>query len=245
MWKNTHPLELIIIALLSIVAIFNEAFRETAHQAIFVCILVFALRVYDMYMEAKDKLNLFQDNGRDPWMYQRKLMQISDQELPNSPRLTKTSILYGALILEEAGETALALAKAIEESSRGRNSMLFELSKDYARTAVNLIDTSKGMRLALEACKELPEELPMAFDTAKELLDGCVDVHVVTCGLSLSTGLPGMDAYSIVVRSNLSKANPATGLIDKTPDGKWIKGANYQQPDLDPLLVAYYNNPTI
>lgn len=246
MIRDYQPIECIVLALAACVGIFFPEFREESGTVMGVCAVIAALRMYELFEEAKAVNAQAKDaKARDPWEYQRQLMKISDQEIPNSPRLTRTSILYGALILEEAGETALGLAKAIEESSAGRNSMLFALAKEYAKTAVQLIDTSKGLRKSLEACQELPDDLPMAFDTAKELLDGCVDIHVVTCGMALSTGLPGMDAYAIVVSSNLSKANPATGKIDKTPDGKWIKGSGYQAPDLDPLLIAYYNNPTI
>jgi len=245
MWKNSPPFELVVLALAAAVGIIYPDTREMAGTIMGLCCIVAALRAYDLFEEARAKVNSIKASGGSPWDYQRQLMLISDQEIPNSPRLTRTSILYGALILEEAGETALGLAKAIEESSAGRNSMLFALAKDYARTAVHLIDTSKALRKSLEACQELPDDLPMAFDTAKELLDGCIDIHVVTCGMSLATGLPGMDAYATVASSNLSKANPATGKIDKTPDGKWIKGSGYKAPDLDPLLIAYYNNPTI
>jgi hypothetical protein len=245
MFGNTQPIECVVLALAACVGIFYPEFREEMGTVMGICAIIGALRMYELFEEARAKANIIRGGKQDPWEYQRQLMLISDQELPNSPKLTKTSILYGALILEEAGETALALAKAIEEASAGRNSMLFALAKEHAKVAVHLIDTSKGLRKSLEACQELPDELPMAFDTAKELLDGCIDIHVVTCGMSLSTGLPGMDAYATVVSSNLSKANPVTGKIDKTPDGKWIKGSGYKAPDLDPLLIAYYNNPTI
>lgn len=245
MWKNSPPLELVVIALAAAVGVFYPDLREICGTIMALCCIVVALRAYDLYEEARAKVNAIKAGGANPWDYQRQLMLISDQEIPNRPQLTRTSILYGALILEEAGETALGLAKAIEEASNGRNSALFGLAKDYARTAITLMDTSKALRLSLEACQELPDGLPMAFDTAKELLDGCIDIHVVTCGMGLATGLPGMDAYATVVSSNLSKANPATGKIDKTPDGKWIKGSGYKAPDLDPLLIAYYNNPTI
>ena len=47
-----------------------------------------------------------------------------------------------------------------------------------------------------------------------------------------------MAAYVEVQTSNWSKTNPNTGVIDKTPDGKWIKGVNYRPPNLTAVLAA-------
>lgn len=180
--------------------------------------------------------------GLDVFSIQRSIMAISDQALPSYPSLTKESILYGALILEEAGETMLALARALEVSCRGRSSDLYQVSLDFAQQGCILINTSNKIKTKLEQTKELPVATTIPFEIAKELLDGQNDLIVVSAGLGQATGLPGMDAYLEVSSSNLSKANPATGKIDKTADGKWIKGANYREPDLGALLRKFYPN---
>jgi hypothetical protein len=41
-----------------------------------------------------------------------------------------------------------------------------------------------------------------------------------------------------VAESNLSKANPITGLIEKDASGKWIKGSQYQSPQIDAVLAT-------
>jgi hypothetical protein len=41
------------------------------------------------------------DDAVDPWQWQEQLMEISGQRMPSQPMLTKDSILYAALILEE------------------------------------------------------------------------------------------------------------------------------------------------
>ena len=246
MFKHyNQQIELIIFALAAIVGIFYADFREAAGTIMGMCCVIAALRAHDMHSDLHQRLSNLKVNGGNPWKYQRKLMEISDQEIPRGPRMTKTSILYGALILEEAGETMLGLAKGIEEVSNGRNSQLFEIAKKYAAQAIILDRVSKQFREDLKNCTEEPNDHPLSFETAKEILDGCTDLHVVTCGCSISTGLPEMDAYTIVVSSNLSKANPSTGKIDKTPDGKWIKGSAYKEPQLDDLLISYYNNPQL
>jgi hypothetical protein len=70
------------------------------------------------------------------------------------------------------------------------------------------------------------------------IFDGTTDVAVVNCGFALACGLPGSDGYREVALSNISKRNPDTGMIDKTADGKWIKGAEYRAPDLLGVLKA-------
>lgn len=175
------------------------------------------------------------------WDSQHALMMSSDQLVSDYPRLTKTSILYGALIIEEVGETLVALGTAISEASTLSNySTLKSISEAYIKNGIDLQNASQSYRDVLAKCTEEPFAGIMKKTTAIELLDGCTDIHVVTAGLSLACGLPGGPAYYDTVSSNLSKANPATGKIDKTPDGKWIKGVNYKKPDLSRILDSFY-----
>jgi predicted HAD superfamily Cof-like phosphohydrolase len=84
-------------------------------------------------------------------------------------------------------------------------------------------------RLILEEQKEariamVEGDLPAI---AKEL----ADLLVVTYGAALEYGIPIDAVMAEVHRSNMTKAGgPTRG------DGKVLKGANYQPPDLAPLL---------
>lgn len=71
---------------------------------------------------------------------------------------------------------------------------------------------------------------------ADMLLDGITDVAVVTAGFGLAAGLPAREGYAECMGSNLSKANPRTGKIDKDASGKWIKGSAYRAADFRRVL---------
>ena len=180
-------------------------------------------------------------HSANPWKSQLMLMLKSSQVVPMSPSINKGTMLYGALILEEGGETLLALAEATESASMGHNSDLFKIANDFAKIAAAMRLQSVAIRSAIASTMEDPTGRLMSKEQARALLDGVTDLHVVTAGLGISAGLPGQAGYDRVATSNLSKANPVTGVIDKDPSGKWIKGPEYHEPDLDSLLSPYYN----
>lgn len=173
-------------------------------------------------------------NTVNPWEMQRALMQMSDQVQPHYAVLSKNSIMYAALILEEAAE--LIREGMLPAIQRTQNDM------DLLPTIHRLLDvTSDQMLVTSLDVRRMLETLPdfavaLTASEAIGALDGTTDLTVVNCGYALASGLPGAEAYAEVTASNLSKCNPDTGKIDKTPDGKWIKGRNFAKPDLDSLL---------
>ena len=73
-------------------------------------------------------------------------------------------------------------------------------------------------------------------DEVVEMTDGTTDLMVTNSGFALSLGLDGGACYNDVAGSNLSKRND-DGVIDKKPDGKWIKNQkNYREPDLRAVI---------
>lgn len=175
------------------------------------------------------------------WDSQRELMYISGQDTPGAPIITKGSCLYGALILEEVGETMKALGTAIQDVTSESDTPAFQdLGEFYWSAGRRLMHEAEQIRNILKHTDEVLPIRVIRRELAKELLDGFTDIHVVAAGGSLSCGLPGEAAYAETINSNLSKANPDTGLIDKTPDGKWIKGSDYRAPNLDRLLDQFY-----
>lgn len=173
----------------------------------------------------------------DPWELQRSLMMASGQELPATPVLNKGGLLYAALLMEETGETLTALHKILHGlqsyESTHEQSAIMVMQIMFHNLGDDLEQQSRRLRDLIGA---VAFNHPLSTDEAVELLDGTTDVAVVNCGLALACGLPGSDAYSEVVCSNLSKANPATGIIDKMADGKWIKGRAYFKPNLTKVL---------
>lgn len=217
---------------------------------IFFYMMIFALMIVTVWAllgktQDKDMIRKLQKdlnsaNSTNPWKSQLMLMLKSNQQVPHEPRMTKTTMLYGALLLEELGETFHGLSRGIEFVSMGRGTKMHELAKEYEQTAVWLAALSTAFRKKLKELNEQPKRCLIPRDIACEILDGCTDIHVVAAGLSLAAGLPGQAGHDRVAVSNLSKQNPATGMIDKDASGKWIKGEEYAPPDLDGLLTPYY-----
>ena len=62
-----------------------------------------------------------------------------------------------------------------------------------------------------------------------ELLDGCCDVNVITTGTLIAAGLTDAEPQRLVDENNLAKFGPGGY---RRGDGKWIKAADHQPPDL-------------
>lgn len=170
----------------------------------------------------------------DPWAMQYALMAASEQDMPSMPTLSNTSALYAALIMEETAETYAALATAVTSFSRyaahhENRAKACELADRLRVTAEALEMQSKAIRGMLQGWEF---RMPLDEKDALAIFDGTTDVAVVNCGFALASGLDGATGYMEVADSNLSKRNPETLKIDKTRDGKWIKGRNYREPDL-------------
>lgn len=175
----------------------------------------------------------------DIWAHQEQLMDISGQERPALPVFTKGSLLYLALQAEELSETykhASEVLTAARANATEENRLLLEMLQTDAHNLYAVMhNQAEAMRGLL---KLMPDHwrTNLTYQQSKDLLDDVTDVAVVTAGFGLATGLPAREGYLNVGTSNASKANPDTGVIDKTPDGKWIKGSAYQAPDLDSVL---------
>jgi hypothetical protein len=182
----------------------------------------------------------------DPWEMQRRLMAASDQPLPAVPTMSNNAVLYGALIMEEGGETFCALAAALDAQLEsvalpsGEVAQQYEglryLANRFAAIGELNQESSRMLRASLARCEPLNWEIPEEY--AIDIFDGSTDLAVVNAGLALACGFPGQRGYNEVARSNLSKRDPETGKIDKTADGKWIKGANFFKPNLAAVLQA-------
>lgn len=181
----------------------------------------------------------------DIWDAQERLMRASSQDLPSVPLITDTTLLYAALQMEEFSEQLTALHTAMmargEENTKVESDVLMFI-RGVAVT-LDKLGTQLKESVALLRAEPGSGVWGMTRQQARDLMDGVTDMAVVTAGFGLSAGLPVRDAYRAVDVSNESKKNPDTGMIDKTPDGKWIKGVNYVKPDadLEALLDPYYH----
>ena len=230
-----------------------------------VCALVAVMRHWvldhdDVAKLAKDRVNELQEQvldflrqakAVDIWSFQEDLMKASDQEIPREPRINKNVLLYLALMAEELGETADAVRKELElyllvtadefdvmpETEQAQFDALRQVHSKL-ESLVRLGDLASGIRGHLTYVNG-GWWLRPTRQGAEEMLDGATDVAVVTAGFGLAAGLPAREGYHEVGASNLSKANPVTGKIDKDPSGKWIKGSQYKAPDLGTVLERH------
>lgn len=186
--------------------------------------------------------------GQTTYDLQRDLMARRDQDLPTQIYITPQAIMYFALNLEELGETATALGDAIHAGRRapcGRDQLAENIryADGFSQAADAMVaqgsmlkQYARGMRENVRCYfgQSLPR-LAISLAHAKEITDGCIDSAVVNAGLTLSLGIPGAACYDNVVTSNLSKQQ-GDGKIHKYPDGKWIKGPNYVEPQLGAII---------
>lgn len=179
----------------------------------------------------------------DSWEMQRRVMAISGQDIAAQPALTKTVVLYGALIMEESSELYGNLSAAIAEYALSipedtiRRADLATLASRYS--AMSAVSRNNAGIIRSYVAEQPEFYFPLPENLAVALLDDTTDVTVVNCGFAVAAGLPGADAFIEVTRSNLSKVNPETGVIDKDSSGKWIKGVNYFAPDLAQVIRAH------
>lgn len=113
--------------------------------------------------------------------------------------------LYTALQLEELGEKLAAIGLHMEADFLDQLSSRFKIGH-----FTHLIQQAdKG-----------------------EMLDADIDSAWVSFGALLSLTSYPVGAWDEVVRSNMSKTNPATGKMDRDENGKIMKAATYTPPNL-------------
>lgn len=172
-------------------------------------------------------------NFTDPWHMQRTLMEASAQTLPVTPELNKGGLLYAALTMEELSETMFVLAAALQKAEPAAlGTPLARIRDIFQQAATQLHHHSLNARDILGSAINDNFRITLEEADVVELADGTTDVAVTNSGFALSLGLDGAACYAEVAGSNLSKRNPDTGRIDKTADGKWIKGIAFEKPNL-------------
>lgn len=93
-------------------------------------------------------------------------------------------------------------------------------------------------KLYLNLIKEEMLELLEAVEdnNRTEIFDALLDIVVVTIGAGLSAGFPMNDGWQEVIRSNMDKIDPETGMVLRREDGKILKPKDWQPPKLADIL---------
>lgn len=93
-----------------------------------------------------------------------------------------------------------------------------------------------------ELYDNLREEETLEFLEARragddvEEFDAVLDMIVVLIGYGLSRGWPMNEGWAEVMRSNMAKIDPKTGMVLRRADGKILKPEGWAPPDLASLL---------
>jgi predicted HAD superfamily Cof-like phosphohydrolase len=119
---------------------------------------------------------------------------------------------------------------------------VFEDQKNFMQAGDQLVDQYNKDQLDLYVSlidEELAEVKEGIVNNDRvEILDGLIDVLVVTIGALHSLGCDPQGAWDEVIRSNMSKVDPASGkLIKRESDGKILKHSGYSAP----VLESYVN----
>ena len=120
---------------------------------------------------------------------------------------------------------------------------VFEDQKTFMQAGDQTVDTYNKQQLDLyvslidEELAEVKEGI--ANNDRVEILDGLIDVLVVTIGALHSLGADPAGAWNEVTRSNMSKVDPETGRLTKREDGKILKHSGYSAPVLEPFVSVF------
>ncbi len=235
----------IAMVVIWLVAVFHKGHRPGSPELyligglmglLVVCVVALWLKDEEV-VDAIEASNLMEESFLDPWAMQQRLMVASDQPLPEQPTINNNSILYALLMMEELGETLGGMSAVMARLDQMTPEVLGMIntfdSLSHRLQALAIVHRESLTRVTIDSL--------LTEDEAVNLFDGTTDVAVVNCGFALASGLPGAAGYDEVARSNLSKRNPNTGKIDKTADGKWIKGSGFFKPNLAHVLFLQHN----
>jgi len=94
------------------------------------------------------------------------------------------------------------------------------------------------LNLYISLISEEYQELSRAIDRLDktETLDALIDILVVTIGAIHSMGADAGGAWQEVMRTNMAKIDPETGLVRRRDDGKILKPDGWRPPNLEPFL---------
>lgn len=184
-----------------------------------------AIRTAVEYQEAEFPfmLDAIENCAHDPHLTRHAgdvalFMKLAGQEIPTTIQVPdeKTRILRAKLIMEEALETVRALGVNIVSTSG---------------LIVNIDEMKSGKFTFIKDDFHDPD--------LKEIVDGCLDIRVVTTGTLIACGVPDIeDLQEIVDVNNITKFRKDKDGY-KREDGKWVKPSDHPAPKVDELLKIF------
>lgn len=119
----------------------------------------------------------------------------------------------------------------------------FEDQAGFMLACGQTVDVPNPTQIALywTLIKEEFIELCEATDAENQVeqADAVMDLIVVLTGYALSQGWPVSALWREVVRSNMAKVDPETGMVRRREDGKVMKPIGWTPPDLASVLADH------
>ena len=149
------------------------------------------------------------------------------------------------LIRQADGEQGLIKALSERLEMRQQPQSVFHDQAFFMRacgqTTTEINPTQAKLYRAL--IEEEMRELKVAEVQANEVeeFDAVLDLLVVLIGYGLSRGWPMLAGWEEVMRSNMAKIDPRTGMVNKREDGKVLKPEGWTPPALADVLKQYQN----
>lgn len=183
----------------------------------------------DSFAQGSEFPDTINDERRlvDPWDYHRALMFAMHHQIPAQPMMTRDSLMYYALLLEEAAQAGQTLLKGLAPG--GEQVFGMSAREDLEIIRQLMASTSRSMSFVSRRMNQLVDGAPLrCWDgqflpqrQAQQLLDDLSALQMMTCGFALATGLPVEEGYRQM----------STSCISKAQSGKEVK-----EPDFDQLL---------
>lgn len=191
-------------------------------------------------------MSIFQDRVRD-------FQIIFGENLPHFAQLpgSRTRNLRHALLVEEHDEYREAVAQndlvAIADALGDMIYILYGTANAYG-IPIDLadpVDTGPRLPLVDPRVTILPEVVGLAFDAYMKaedlddivyLADSMRSLAAVIFLAAYTYGIPLVEVFEEIHRSNLSKLDPETGAPIRRDDGKILKPPGYRPPDIASIL---------
>lgn len=147
------------------------------------------------------------------------------------------------LIREADGQSGIIKALSERLEMRQQSSTVFHDQAMFMRACGQSTyrDNEAQACMYLNLIGEEGDELEQAVMNNDEVeeFDAILDILVVCIGYGLSRGWPMVEGWEEVMRSNMAKIDPRTGMVTKREDGKILKPEGWTPPDLERVMAEY------
>lgn len=141
-----------------------------------------------------------------------------------APEQTTEAVSYQPMASLAEWHKAVGQTRYIEEPNaamRKKNASLrlALIREEFTEVSDELLDVINGQGDRVKLAKELADLLYVVYGTADDF------------------EIPLQDVLNAVHQSNMTKVDE-TGSVQRRPDGKILKGPNYQEPDLASIVLG-------